>query len=32
MSRSFSLLVTGEQLDDDTATQNRWLLGLTYRF
>ncbi len=32
MSRAFSLLLTGEQLDDDTATQNRWLLGLTYRF
>jgi hypothetical protein len=32
MSRSFSLLLTGEQLVDDTATQNRWLLGLTYRF
>jgi hypothetical protein len=32
MSRSFSILVTGEQLDDDTATQYRGLLGLTYRF
>jgi len=32
MSRSFSILVTGEELDDDTTTQYRGLLGLTYRF
>ncbi len=32
MSRLFSILVTGEQLDDDTTTQYRALLGLTYRF
>ena len=32
MSRSFSILVTGEQLDDDASTQIRGLLGLTYRF
>lgn len=32
MSRTFSILVTGEQLDDDTTTQYRALLGLTYRF
>jgi hypothetical protein len=32
MSRSFSILVTGEELDDDTSTQVRGLLGLTYRF
>jgi len=31
-SRSFSILVTGERLDDDTSTQYRGLLGLTFRF
>jgi hypothetical protein len=32
MSRSFSVLATGEKLDDDTSTQYRGLLGLTFRF
>jgi hypothetical protein len=32
LSRAFSLFLTAEQLDDDTATQNRFLLGLTFRF
>jgi hypothetical protein len=32
LSRAFSVLVTGEQLVDDTTTQNRGLLGLTFRF
>jgi hypothetical protein len=32
VSRAFSVLVTAEQLVDDTATQNRGLLGLTFRF
>jgi hypothetical protein len=32
MSRSFSILATGEKLDDDTSTQYRGLLGLTFRF
>ena len=32
MSRSFSIFTTGEELDDDTSTQYRGLLGLTYRF
>ncbi len=32
LSRAFSLFLTAEQLDDDTATQNRGLLGLTFRF
>lgn len=32
VSRAFSLLATAEQLDDDTTTQNRGLLGLTLRF
>ncbi len=32
MSRSFSLMLTAEELVDDTSTQNRGLLGLTYRF
>jgi len=32
MSRSLSTFATGERLDDDTTTQYRGLLGLTYRF
>jgi len=32
LSRAFSLFVTGEQLVDDETTQNRALLGLTFRF
>lgn len=32
MSRSFSILLTGEQLVDDTSTQYRGFLGLTFRF
>jgi hypothetical protein len=32
VSRSFSLMLTGEQLVDDSSTQNRGLLVLTYRF
>ena len=32
LSRAFSLFVTGEQLVDDETTQNRGLLGLTFRF
>jgi hypothetical protein len=31
-TRSFSILLTAEQLDDDTSTQYRGLLGLTFRF
>ncbi len=32
VSRAFSLFLTAEQLVDDTTTQNRGLLGLTFRF
>ncbi len=32
VSRAFSVLVTAEQLVDDTSKQNRGLLGLTFRF
>ena len=32
VSRAFSVIVTGEQLVDDTAKQNRGLLGLTFRY
>jgi len=32
LSRAFSLLVTGEQIRDDYARQNRFLAGLTFRF
>lgn len=32
VSRAFSLLLTAEQLVDDTTTQDRGLLGLTFRF
>ncbi len=32
VSRPFSVLVTLEQLVDDTSTQNRGLLGVTFRF
>jgi len=32
LSRAFSLFLTTEQLVDDTAKQNRGLLGLTFRF
>ncbi len=32
LSRSFSIMVTGEELIDDSTTENRGLLGLTYRF
>jgi hypothetical protein len=32
ISRAFSLFLTAEQLVDDTTTQNRGLLGLTFRF
>ena len=31
-SRAFSLFLTAERLVDDTTTQNRGLLGLTFRF
>ena len=32
LSRAFSILLTGEQIRDDTARQFRGLLGLTFRF
>jgi hypothetical protein len=32
MTRSFSILGTGERLDDDTSSQYRAFLGLNYRF
>ena len=32
VSRPFSVLVTAEQLVDDTSKQNRGLLGVTFRF
>jgi len=32
VSRAFSIMLTGEQLVDDTTTESRGLLGLTYRF
>lgn len=32
LSRSFSIMVTGEELIDDSTTANRGLLGLTFRF
>ena len=32
VSRAFSFMLTAEQLVDDTSSQNRGLLGLTYRF
>ena len=32
LSRAFSLFATAEQLTDDSSTENRGLLGLTYRF
>jgi hypothetical protein len=32
VSRAFSLFLTAERLVDDTSTQNRGLLGLTFRF
>jgi hypothetical protein len=32
VSRAFSLLLTAEQLVGDTSTQNRGLLGITFRF
>jgi hypothetical protein len=32
MTRSFSILATGERLDDDTSTQDRAFLGLNLRF
>jgi hypothetical protein len=32
LSRAFSVILTGEQIRDDTARQFRGLLGLTFRF
>ncbi len=32
LTRSISLLLSGERLLDDTSTQNRGMAGLTYRF